>query len=69
MYANDREYTSLSDYLERLAEFVKDQEEAALFNSNPENTSKIATNKFSDYHDDELDLLLSSGLDTEEQLT
>ena len=62
MYANDREYTSLSEYLTRLAEFVKDQEDVAEFNANSD-TSFIGTNKFSDSSPEELLTLLSSGLD------
>ena len=68
MYQNDKEYTSISDYLAHLSEFLKDvqaQEENEL---DDESTQLIVTNKFSDRTDEELDILLSSGLDTEDSI-
>jgi len=68
MYINGVEYTSISDYLAHLAEFVKDLEEQAKNEADEAATSSVVTNKFSAYSDEDLDTLLSSGLDTEASL-
>ena len=68
MYINGIEYTSISDYLAHLAEFVKDLEEQAKNEADEAATSLVVTNKFSAYSDEDLDILLSSGLDTEASL-
>jgi len=62
MYANDREYTSVAEYIYRLHQFVEDQIAADQNNNDETQTSLIVVNEFSDKDPEELDLLLSSGL-------
>jgi len=62
MYSNDREYTTVAEYIYRLHQFVEDQIAADQHNNDETQTSKIVVNEFSDRDPEELDQLLSSGL-------